>query len=71
MPGLDLRRGKRHQRAMTNAMKGDLLDMGRNVVEAGVDEGASGSDGIHSHIRRQLEGLPSGVAIMETGELSI
>ena len=57
MPGLDLRRGKRHQRAMTNAMKGDLLDMGRNVVEAGVDEGTPSVDDIYGRIRRQLEGL--------------
>ena len=42
---------------MTDAMKGDLLDMGRDVVEAGIDEGAPGIDGRCSHVRRQLEGL--------------
>ena len=31
---------------MTNTMKGDLLDVGQNIVEAGVDEGALGVDGI-------------------------
>ena len=42
---------------MTNAMKGDLLDAGQNIVEAGVDEGALGIDGHGSHVHRQLEGL--------------
>ena len=54
---------------MVNAMKGDLLDMGQNIVEVGVDEGAPGVDGCRSRIRRQLEG-PSGLAITETKELS-
>ena len=38
-------------------MKGDLLDTGQDIVEAGVDEGASSVDGRRSHVRRQLEGL--------------
>ena len=42
---------------MTDAMKGDLLDVCRDVMEAGVDEGALGIDGHGSHVHRQLEGL--------------
>ena len=42
---------------MTNAMKGDLLDMGRDVMEESIDEGALGVDDHHSHVRRQLNGL--------------
>ena len=57
VPGLDLHRGQCHRRAMMDAMKGDLLDTGQNIMEAGVDKGAPGIDGIHSHVRRQLEGL--------------
>jgi len=53
VPGLDLRRGQRHRCAMTNAMKGDLLDASQDVVEVGVDEGDPGIDGCHSHVRRQ------------------
>ena len=52
VPGLDLRRGQRHRCAMTNAIKGDLLDVGRDVVEAGVDEGGPGVDDHRSHVRR-------------------
>ena len=52
VPGLNLRRNQHHQCAMTDAMKGDLLDMGRDVAEAGVDEGAPDVDGHHSHVRR-------------------
>ena len=52
MPSLDLHRGQRHQRAMMDAMKGDLLDMDRNVVEAGVDEGAPSIDDIRGRVHR-------------------
>ena len=52
VPNLDLRRGQRHQRAMMDAMKGDLLDMGWDVVKMGDDEGAPSVDGIRSHIHR-------------------
>ena len=38
-------------------MKGNLLDTGRDVMEAGIDEGALSIDGIHGHVRRQLERL--------------
>ena len=57
VPGLDLCRGQRHRRAMTDAMECDLLNVGQNVVEASVDEGAPSIDGVRGHIRRQLEGL--------------
>ena len=42
-----------------NAIKGDLLDAGRNVMEAVIDEGAPGIDGHCSRVRRQLEGWRS------------
>ena len=38
-------------------MEGDLLDMGRDIVEVGADEGALSIDGHCSHVRRQLEVL--------------
>ena len=40
-----------------NAVKGDLLNAGRNIMEASVDEGTPSIDGVRGHIRRQLEGL--------------
>ena len=42
---------------MTNVVEGDLLNVGQNIVEASIDEGAPGIDGIHGRIRRQLERL--------------
>ena len=57
IPNLDLCRGQRHHCTMTNVVKGDLLNAGRNVVEMGIDEGAPSIDGIHGHIRHQLKGL--------------
>ena len=52
VPGLDLHRGQRHRCAMMNAMKGDLLNVGQDVMEAGVDEGGPGVDDHRSHVRR-------------------
>ena len=57
IPDLDLRHGQGHRRATANAMKGDLLDAHREVVEAGIDEGAPCVNGRRSHIRCQLEVL--------------
>ena len=57
IPSLDLRRDQRHRRTITNAMKGDLLNVGRNVMEASVYEGTPSVDGIRGHVRRQLERL--------------
>ena len=57
VPSLDLHHGQRHRCAMTNAMEGDLLNTGQNVMEASVDEGAPSVNGIHGHVSRQLEGL--------------
>jgi len=57
VPGLDLRRSQHHRCAMTNAVKSDLLDMGQNIMEAGIDEGSPSADGFHGHIRHQLKGL--------------
>jgi hypothetical protein len=42
---------------MMDTMKGDLLDMDWDVMEAGVDEGGPSVDGHHSHVFRQSEGL--------------
>ena len=42
---------------MMDAMKGDLLDTGWDVVKMGVDEGAPSVDGIHGRMSRQLKGL--------------
>ena len=51
IPGLDLCHGQRHRCAKMNAMKGDLLDTGQDIVEAGIDEGAPSVDGHRSHVR--------------------
>ena len=52
VPGLDLRRGQHHRRAMTNTMEGDLLNMGQDVLEVSIDEGTLSVDGVHGHLRR-------------------
>jgi len=57
MPGLDLRQGHGHRRATVNVMEGDLLDARRDIMQAVVEERASGVDGRRSHIHRQLEVL--------------
>ena len=57
IPSLDLRRGQRHRCTMTNAVEGDLLNAGQNIMKASIDEGATGIDGIHSRIHHQLERL--------------
>ena len=57
MPGLDLRRSQRHRRAVMNAVKGNLLDMDRDVLEASVNEGAPGIDGVRCCVRCQLKRL--------------
>ena len=57
IPGLDLRRGQCHRRAMMNSVEGDFLNMGQNVLEASVDEGTPSIDGVRSRVHRQLEGL--------------
>ena len=40
VPSLDLCCGQHHRCTTTDAIKGDLLDMGQDIVEAGIDEGA-------------------------------
>ena len=52
VPSLNLCRGQRHRRTMTNTVEGDLLSTGQNIVEASIDEVATGIDDIHSHICR-------------------
>ena len=38
-------------------MDGNLLNTGRDVLETSINEGILSIDGIHGHIRRQLERL--------------
>ena len=57
MPGLDLRCGQGHYRAIVNAVEGDLLDVRQDVMQAVVKERALGIDGCRSRICRQLEVL--------------
>ena len=57
VPSLNLRRGWCHRCAVTNTVESNLLDVGQDVVEASVDEGAPSINGIRGHIRHQLEGL--------------
>ena len=54
VPSLDLHRGQRHRRTMTNAMKGDLLNASQNIMEASVNEGTLSINGVHGHVHRQL-----------------
>ena len=57
IPSMDLRRGQCHRRTMTNGVKGDLLNVGRNVMEASINEGTPSVDSIHGRVRRHLERL--------------
>ena len=50
VPSLDFCRGQRHRHTMTNAVEGDLLDAGQNVMQEGVDEGSPSVDGIHGRV---------------------
>jgi len=51
--GLDLLHGQRNRCAMTNTMKGNLLDTGQDIMKAGIDEGAPSVDGRRSHVHHQ------------------
>ena len=55
VPSLDLHRSQRHRRTMTNAVEGDLLNTGRDVLETSVDGGTPSIDGVRGRVRRQLE----------------
>ena len=57
VPSLDLCHGQRHRRTMTDTMKGDLPNVGRNILEMSGDRRTTRIDGICGHIRRQLERL--------------
>ena len=57
VPSLDLCRGQRHRRTMTNAVEGDLLNADRDVLETNVDKGTLGINGIYGRIHRQLKGF--------------
>ena len=55
VPSMDLCRGQRHRRTMTNAVKGALSNTGWDVLETSVDRGTPGMDDIYGRVRRQLE----------------
>ena len=55
VPSLDLCRGQRHRRTMTNTVEGDLLNTGWNVMETSIDKGAAGIDGVNNRVCCQLE----------------
>ena len=57
VPSLDLCRGQRHHRTMMNAVEGDLLNAGRDVLETSVNEGTPSIDGVRGCVHRQLERL--------------
>ena len=55
VPSLDLRRGQHHRCTMMNAVEGDLLNVGRDILETSINEGTLSIDGIRGHISCQLE----------------
>ena len=57
VPGLNLCRGQRHRRTMTDTMEGDLLNAGWKVMETSICKGATGIDSVNSRVRCQLERL--------------
>ena len=57
VPSLVLCHGQRHRRTMTNAMEGNLLNAGQDVLETNGDGETPSIDSVRSHIRRQLERL--------------
>ena len=57
VPSLDLCRGQRHRRTMTNDVEGDLPNMDQDILETSGDRGTPCIDGVHGHVRRQLERL--------------
>ena len=50
VPSLDLCRGQRHRRTMTNAVEGDLPNVDQDVLEMSIDRGTSGIDGIYGRV---------------------
>ena len=57
IPSLDLCRVQRHHRTVTNAMEGNLLNTGWDVLATNGHGGTPSIDGIHGHVRRQMERL--------------
>ena len=57
VPSLDLSCGQCICRTVTNAVEGNLLNVGRDVLEMSVNEGTPSIDGVRGHVRRQLERL--------------
>ena len=55
MPGLDLCRSERHRCAVTNTVKSNLLDAGRDVLETSINGGTPRIDGVCGRVCRQLE----------------
>ena len=54
---LDLCHGQRHRRTMTNAVEGNLLNVGQDVLEMSGDGGTLRIDGVRSRVHRQLKRL--------------
>ena len=52
VPSLDLCRGQRHRRTMTNAVEGDLPNVDQDVLETSIDRGTLGIDSIYGRVRR-------------------
>ena len=52
VPDLDLCHGQRHRCATMDAMEGDLLETGWDVMEVSINEGALSIDEYHSCIHR-------------------
>ena len=52
VPCLDLCHGQCHQCTMTNAVEGDLLNVGWDVLEASINKGTPSIDGVHGRVRR-------------------
>ena len=50
VPSLDLCRGQRHCRTMTNAVESDLPNVDQDVLEMSVDRGTPGIDGVYGRI---------------------
>ena len=50
VPSSDLCCGQRHRRTMMNAVEGNLLNMGWDVLETSVDEGTPSIDDVRSRV---------------------
>ena len=51
VPSLDLCRGRRHRFTVMNAVEGNLLNAGQDVLERSGDGGTTSIDGVRSRVR--------------------